>query len=148
VDDQCVSRRSQANQTIAADHSERFFNQSTTNCSLSDIFPPRSGEYIRHYVGVFGGGNSMAWAAPAQHQIINPSEATGSQISKEDMEKLQEIHELINILFTELTTRPPQSAATSYVTTGMMPAMPSAPYPPSLFQYAWGSAPYMKLPGF
>jgi hypothetical protein len=90
----------------------------------------------------------MAWAAPAQHQIHNPNEATGSQIPKEDMEKLQEIHELINMLFTELTTRPPQSAATPYVTTGMMPAMPSVPYASSLFQYGWGTAPYIKLPGF
>ncbi len=90
----------------------------------------------------------MAWAAPAQHQIMNPNEVASSQISKEDMEKLQEIHELINLLFTELTTRPPQSAATPYVTTGMMPAMPPTPYGPSLFQYAWGSAPYVKLPGF
>lgn len=90
----------------------------------------------------------MAWAAPAQHQINNPTESSSSQISKEDMEKLQEIHELINMLFTELTTRPPQSAATPYVTTGMMPAMPSGPYAHSLLQYAWGGPPYMRLPGF
>ncbi len=90
----------------------------------------------------------MAWAAPAQHQISNPNDVIGSQISKEDMEKLQEIHELINLLFTELTTRPPQSAATPYVTTGMMPTMPQGPYAQSLFQYGWGAAPYMRPPGF
>jgi hypothetical protein len=90
----------------------------------------------------------MAWAAPAQHQSNNPNEMTGSQIQQEDLEKLQEIHELINLLFAELTARPPQSAATPYATTGMMPATPSAPYAQSLFQYAWGMSPYLKIPGF
>lgn len=90
----------------------------------------------------------MSFAAPAQRQINNPMEMPGSQITQEDMEKLQEIHELINMLFTELTARPPQSAAMPYTTTGMMPAMPSAPYTHSLFQYAWGMSPYLRMPGF
>ena len=90
----------------------------------------------------------MAWAAPAQNQISNPSEMTSSQISQEDLEKLQEIHELINLLFAELTSRPPQRAATSYITPGMMHAMPSAPYAHSVFQYAWGMSPYLRMPGF
>ena len=90
----------------------------------------------------------MAWAAPAQHQNYNPSEMAGSQIHQEDLEKLQEIHELINLLFSELTVRPPQSAATPYVTTGMMPATTPAPYTQSIFQYPWGMSPYLKIPGF
>jgi hypothetical protein len=90
----------------------------------------------------------MAFAAPAQYQSINPNEMTGSQISPEDMEKLQEIHELINLLFTELTARSPQSVAMPYTTTGVMPAMPSAPYTQSLFNYAWGMTPYLRTPGF
>jgi hypothetical protein len=90
----------------------------------------------------------MAWAAPAQHQSNNPSEMDGSQIQQEDLEKLQEIHELINLLFAELTARPPQSATTPYVTPGMMSATPSAPYAHSLFQYNWGMSPYLKIPGF
>lgn len=90
----------------------------------------------------------MALAATAQHQNSNPVEMTGSQIPQEDMEKLQEIHELINLLFAELTARPSQSAAPPFVTTGVMPAMPSTPYTHPLFQYAWGMSPYLRMPGF
>jgi hypothetical protein len=90
----------------------------------------------------------MALAAPAQYQTNKPNEMNSSQIPQEDMEKLQEIHELISLLFTELTTRSPQSVAMPYTTTGMMPTIPSAPYTHSLFHYAWGMAPYLRTPGF
>jgi len=90
----------------------------------------------------------MAWAAPAQHQINHPSEMSNSQISPEEMDKLQEIHELINLLFAEMTNRPMQSAAMPYMATGMMSAMPSAPYAHSMIQYAWGMSPYLRVPGF
>ena len=90
----------------------------------------------------------MAWAAPAQHQINHPSEMSNSQISPEEMDKLQEIHELINLLFAEMTSRQMQNAAMPYMTQGMMSAMPSAPYAQSLFQYAWGMSPYLRAPGF
>lgn len=93
----------------------------------------------------------MAWAAPAQHQINHPSEMSNSQISPEEMDKLQEIHELINLLFAEMTARPMQNAAMPYATTGplsMMSTMPSAPYAHSMFQYAWGMSPYLRVPGF
>ncbi|HKQ77474.1 MAG TPA: hypothetical protein VJ810_27490 [Blastocatellia bacterium] len=90
----------------------------------------------------------MTFAAPAQYQTSNPNEMNGPQISQEEMEKLQEIHELINLLFAELAARSPQSAALPYTTTGMMPAMPSAPYTQPLFHYAWGIAPYLRTPGF
>jgi hypothetical protein len=106
----------------------------------------------------------MAWAAPAQNQINNPSEMNSSQISQEEMEKLQEIHELINLLFAEMTSRVPQGATPSYMTPGMTPsmtpgvnpglnpgmmrAMPPAAYAHSMFQYPWGMSPYLRMPGF
>src|SRR5499433_1840812 len=102
----------------------------------------------------------MAWAAPAQNQINNPSEMNSSQISQEEMEKLQEIHELINLLFAEMTSRVQQGAAPSYMTPGMTPnltpglnpgmmrAMPPPAYAHSMFQYSWGMSPYMRMPGF
>ena len=90
----------------------------------------------------------MAWAAPAQNQINNPSEMNSSQISHEEMEKLQEIHELINLLFTELTTRSQQSVAMPYTTTGTTPSMPPTPYTHSLFPYTWVMAPYLRTHGF
>jgi hypothetical protein len=90
----------------------------------------------------------MTFAATAQYQTNNPNEMNSPQISQEEMEKLQEIHELINLLFAELTARPPQSAAMPYTTTGMVPAMPSAPYTQSLIHYAWGMSPYLITPGF
>jgi hypothetical protein len=106
----------------------------------------------------------MAWAAPAQNQINNSSEMNNSQISNEEMEKLQEIHELINLLFAEMTSRLPQGATPSYLapgmtpsmnsgmtpgmTPGMMRAMPPTPYAHSMFPYAWGMSPYLRMPGF
>jgi hypothetical protein len=93
----------------------------------------------------------MTFAATPQYQTNNPIEMNSSQISPEDMEKLQEIHELINLLFTELTARSPQGAPMPYTTTGplpMMPAMASAPYTQSLFHYAWGMTPYLRTPVF
>ena len=106
----------------------------------------------------------MAWAAPAQNQINNPSEMNTSQISHEEMEKLQEIHELINLLFAEMTSRVQQGATPSYMTQGitpslnpglnpglnhgMMRAMPPTGYAHSMFQYSWGMSPYLRMPGF
>jgi len=106
----------------------------------------------------------MAWAAPAQNQINNSSEMNNSQISPEELEKLQEIHELINLLFAEMTSRLPQGANPSYMapgmtqgmnpgmtpgmTPGMMRAMPPTAYTHSMFQYAWGMSPYLRMPGF
>jgi hypothetical protein len=102
----------------------------------------------------------MAWAAPAQNQINNPSEMNNSQISHEEMEKLQEIHELINLLFAEMTSRVTQGATPSYMapgvtpsmtpglTSGMMRPMPPAAYAHSMFQYSWGMSPYLRMPGF
>jgi hypothetical protein len=102
----------------------------------------------------------MAWAAPAQNQINNPGEMNNTQISNEEMEKLQEIHELINLLFAEMTSRVPQGATPSYMTPGitpsltpglnpgMMRAMPPTAYAHSMFQYSWGMSPYLRMPGF
>ena len=90
----------------------------------------------------------MAWAAPAQHQINHPSEMSNSQISPEEMDRLQEIHELINLLFAEMTNRSMQNAAMPYMTPGMMSAMQSTPYAHSLFQYGWGMSPYLRAPGY
>ena len=106
----------------------------------------------------------MAWAAPAQNQINNPSDMNSSQISQEEMEKLQEIHELINLLFAEMTSRVQQGATQSYMTPGitpslnpgmnpgvnpgMMRAMPPAGYAHSMFQYPWGMSPYLRMPGY
>jgi hypothetical protein len=106
----------------------------------------------------------MAYAAPAQHQSNAQNEVTGVKISLEDMEKLQEIHELINLLFAELTTPAPSMAPPPYLTPGLntghttsmmpgpmqaiMPGLQPGPYTHSLFQYAWGSSPFLRPPGY
>src|SRR5262245_18277016 len=94
------------------------------------------------------GRQSMSLAAPAQYQANKPNEMNSSQITTDDMEELQEIHELTNLLFTGLITRSPQSVAMSFTTTGMLPTMTSAPYTHSLYRYAWGMSPYLRTPGF
>jgi hypothetical protein len=110
----------------------------------------------------------MALAAPAQYPNNTAGEMSGAKISQEEVDKLQEIHELINLLFKELTATPPQSMAPSYLltglppglspdrppglpsglTTGMPPAMGVGPYTHSLFQYSWGMSPYFRVPGY
>jgi hypothetical protein len=90
---------------------------------------------------------SMAKAATAQSRTTTQShqgEIAGSQASQEELDKLQEIHELINLMFSELTARPPQSAAATYMTT----ALPPSPYSQPFFQQYWGAAPYTRPPGF
>ncbi len=86
----------------------------------------------------------MARAAAAQHRTASSNEPTNLETSQEDLEKLQEIHELINLMFAELTARPPQSAAAAYVTTALAPP----PYSQSLLQHLWGASPYTRPPGF
>lgn len=85
----------------------------------------------------------MDWAAPAQQQINNSSE-----ISIEGMEKLQEIHELINLMFEKMTSKIQEGVNSSYLAAGMIHTMPPTTYGHSMFQYSWGMSPYMRLPRF
>lgn len=73
----------------------------------------------------------------------NPQAVGGSQLSDDDLEKLQEIHELINLMLRELPAAA-QGAARSY----MMPTPPTVPYTYSFFQFPWGRIPFIGPPGF
>ena len=71
-----------------------------------------------------------------------PNPMGGAQLSEDDLEKLQEIHELINLMLRELPVAA-QGAARSY----MMPP-PTVPYTYSFFQFPWGRVPFIGPPGF
>ena len=63
----------------------------------------------------------MTAYAPSPNQVQNPSELGAQQLPPEERDKLQEIHELINLLLRELpVTAQAQSAA--------LPILPAAPY--------------------
>jgi hypothetical protein len=71
----------------------------------------------------------------------NPNAMGGSQLSEEELERLQEIHELINLMLRELPVTA-QGTARSYV----MP--PTVPYTYSFYQFPWGRIPFLGPPGF
>jgi hypothetical protein len=71
--------------------------------------------------------------APSPQQVPLVTEMAGSQLSDEDREKLQEIHELINLMIREMPAVT-QSAARPYA----MPTFPAVPYAYSFFRFPWG----------
>jgi len=84
----------------------------------------------------------MSKFAPAQYPAPGPGEVMGTQLSEQDLDKLQEIHELINLLMRELPLMA-QITAQSFVT----PSLPAVPYTYSLFQSPWGGIAVVPLQG-
>jgi len=84
----------------------------------------------------------MSAYAPSPYQAPSPAEITGSQLSEEERDKLQEIHELINLMIRELPVMA-QTTARSYT----MPALPTVPYTYSFFQFPWGVIPFLPPRG-
>jgi hypothetical protein len=85
----------------------------------------------------------MSTAATARYQPLGPQGMTGASLTEEDLVKLQEIHELLNLMLRELPVMA-QSTAQPYVT----PMIPTAPYAFSFFQSPWGRIPFLAPPGF
>jgi len=73
----------------------------------------------------------MTAYAPSPNQAQNPSDLGAQQLAPEERDKLQEIHELINLLLRELpVTAQARSAA--------MPILPAAPYTYSFLRFPCG----------
>ena len=83
----------------------------------------------------------MSIAAATRYQMPNPNEPIASQLSEEDFDKLQEIHELINLMLKEMPARP-QTTAQPYFTS----ALPISPYTHAYLP--WRAATYLTPPGF
>ena len=73
----------------------------------------------------------MTAYAPSPYQVQNQGEITGQPLPPEERDKLQEIHELINLLLRELpmTAQPRSSAA---------PILPAVPYAYSFLRFPCG----------
>jgi hypothetical protein len=84
----------------------------------------------------------MSKFAPAQYPVQLSGETPGQQLSEQDLEMLQEIHELINLMMREIPVLA-QITARSYVT----PMIPAVPYTYSFYQYPWGIIPYLQSQG-
>ena len=80
----------------------------------------------------------MSMHAPSRVPAPRPEETTGLQLSDEERDKLQEIHELINLTMKELPVMA-QITAQPYT----IPSMPGVPYTYSLFQLPWSGLPYV-----
>ena len=72
----------------------------------------------------------MTAYAPSPNQVQNPSELGAQQLPPEERDKLQEIHELINLLLRELP-------ATAQMRPTAMP-MPAVPYTYSFLRFPCG----------
>lgn len=83
----------------------------------------------------------MYSAATSPYQAPGQNEINNNQLSEEELAKLQEIHELINLMFSEMPVR-----AQGTVQPFAMPMFPSVPYPQPFFAAPWGSTPFR--PGF
>jgi hypothetical protein len=83
----------------------------------------------------------MSTTAASRYPMPSGNEPLASQLSEEEFDKLQEIHELISLMMRELPARP-QSAAQSYFTS----AVPVSPYTHAYLP--WGVSPYLTPPGF
>ena len=73
----------------------------------------------------------MTAYAPSPYQTQNVSELGAQQLPPEERDKLQEIHELINILLREMPV-------TAQVQTAAMPIVPAVPYSYSVLRFPCG----------
>lgn len=80
----------------------------------------------------------MSTIATAPYAVPQSNEAAAPQLSEQDLEKLQAIHELINLMIRELPVMA-QVTARPYVA----PMLPVVPYTYSFFQPPWGRMPFL-----
>jgi len=73
----------------------------------------------------------MTAYATSPYQMQNPSETGAQQFSPEERDKLQEIHELINLLVRELP-------ATAHARSTAMSILPAGPYAYSVLRFPCG----------
>lgn len=73
----------------------------------------------------------MTAYAPSTYQTQNPSEFGAQQLTPEERDKLQEIHELINLLLREMPV-------TAQIRSAAMPIVPAVPYTYSVLRFPCG----------
>ena len=83
----------------------------------------------------------MSTAAAMGYQPKSAVEPVAAQLPEEELNKLQEIHELINLMFKELPLGA-QSLAQPYFAS----ALPVAPYPRAY--HPWPASPFVPPPGY
>jgi len=74
----------------------------------------------------------MTAYAPSRYQLQNPGELSAPQLTIEEIAKLQEIHELINLLLREM----PVAAQVRSATMSIIPA--AVPYTYSILRFPCG----------
>jgi hypothetical protein len=73
----------------------------------------------------------MTAYAPSPYDVQSPSELAAQQLPPEERDKLQEIHELINLLLRQLP-------ANAQARSAAMPILPAAPYAYSVLRFPCG----------
>jgi hypothetical protein len=83
----------------------------------------------------------MSFTAASHYPATNVYEPITSQLSEEELNKLQEIHELINLMLRELPVGAQNTAQPYFMT-----ALPISSYTHGFLP--WRVSPYMAPPGF
>ena len=83
--------------------------------------------------------DTMSAFAPQQYQMQGTGEIPSSQPSEEELDKLQEIHELINLMIRDIPVVP-HATAPAYV----IPTAATMPYAWLFHQLPWSRAPYAQ----
>jgi len=86
---------------------------------------------------------TMNTTATSRYPATGVNESMGSQLSDEDLEKLQEIHELINLIYRELPVAA-RGAGAAYAP----PMLQAAPYAQPFLQFQWDAQQFMTPHGF
>jgi hypothetical protein len=73
----------------------------------------------------------MTAYAPSPYHTQNPGELGAQQLTPEERDKLQEIHELINLLLREMPV-------TAQIRSAAMPIVPAVPYTYSVLRFPCG----------
>jgi hypothetical protein len=73
----------------------------------------------------------MTAYATSPYQLQNPGESGPQQLTPEERDKLQEIHELINLLLRELPL-------TAHARSTTFPILPAGPYTYSVLRFPCG----------
>jgi hypothetical protein len=86
----------------------------------------------------------MSTPARAAYQGVTATETAAPHLSQEELDKLQEIHELLNLMMRDVAIVA-QSASQFQTNRYELPMLPAAPYAYSFYQFPSGMYPFLTL---
>ena len=86
----------------------------------------------------------MSTPARAAYHGVAAVETVAPRLSQEELDKLQEIHELLNLMMRDVAIVA-QSASQFQTNRYELPMLPAAPYAYSFYQFPSGMYPFLPL---